>query len=508
MDGSAAVLDNTAIGMQRQMKDKFMATSAEMDKWVALQEELLGKMESFAAHIFQAGNLLDSIRPPGGFAASGEVFSANQNQQPHSGGGEAGAAGGDSNLSDVLTSADEKEIMRGVRLIRRQMQQKQQRSKQSVAISRREFLRFDDVVRDLINLLQLYGVTAEHYEELISSSSMGDDMKSKFQVQNVQSKITEAIEVLGKVTGNIERSIEASSSAAAAATAELAQSGPHKSHGGHSGGSGSGADPNGLDMAAEIGPLDGVTIENFEADKVTKLVNTRGGNSAFTAATAAASGSVGAAAIAVDGDYCWSHSVSDAESGGAPTAAPAATEPLVLRIPAGRQLTSLVLQGGALRRMQTSMPHGSSSASADSGGSGKGGDSSRDKPSSRLLEEQVGLLAQQAQTSGLKLPCGITLGSCDGNIEMTAAALGDVMDWSQLLKSNPPEKFLKRPPVRFMFDLVHFIALSNPGYMPEELSEAQWPVVGLDKASKLEFMNKVRASKFCYFDVHIEANKY
>eukprot|EP01034_Spumella_vulgaris_P021448 gene21448-27481_t len=76
-------------------------------------------------------------------------------------------------------------------------------------------------------------------------------------------------------------------------------------------------------------------------------------------------------------------------------------------------------------------------------------------------------------------------------INIQASALGDVLDWSVLLKKNPPEKFLKRPPVRFLFDLVKHIADGNTGYFPPTLQGTDWEIVGVSKQSKLDFMQEV-----------------
>jgi hypothetical protein len=92
------------------------------------------------------------------------------------------------------------------------------------------------------------------------------------------------------------------------------------------------------------------------------------------------------------------------------------------------------------------------------------------------------------------LPCGLTLATVEPQHELTSAALADVFDWTALIKSNAPEKFLKRPPVRFLFDMIKFIGSNNPGFLDESLESADWAVVGADKSSKLDFMEKVR---FC-----------
>jgi hypothetical protein len=73
-----------------------------------------------------------------------------------------------------------------------------------------------------------------------------------------------------------------------------------------------------------------------------------------------------------------------------------------------------------------------------------------------------------------------------------------VLDWSALLKKNPPEKFLKRPPVRFLFDLVKYIGevvlmqtTAQAKFLPDKLIQADWDAVSASKQSKIDFMQEV-----------------
>ena len=103
------------------------------------------------------------------------------------------------------------------------------------------------------------------------------------------------------------------------------------------------------------------------------------------------------------------------------------------------------------------------------------------------------------------LPCGLTMASCSGSTEQTALALADVLDWSTLLKKNPPEKFLKRPPVRFLFDLVKYVGeimmtqtAGKSKFLPESLVQADWEAVSATKQSKIDFMQEVCVICFAY----------
>jgi len=92
------------------------------------------------------------------------------------------------------------------------------------------------------------------------------------------------------------------------------------------------------------------------------------------------------------------------------------------------------------------------------------------------------------QLQSLTLPCGLSWQACDGSIDHTATMLSDIMSWTVLLKKNPPEKFLKRPPVRFLFDLFQHLYQLFPSYLPIEIGAMDWETVGASKESKSEFM--------------------
>ncbi len=97
----------------------------------------------------------------------------------------------------------------------------------------------------------------------------------------------------------------------------------------------------------------------------------------------------------------------------------------------------------------------------------------------------------------------LTIETVSGNPIDTANALAQVMEWPKLLKKQDPQKFLKRPPVRFLFDL--FLHLANISVrhngdgngtevtwvawlFPAIIRTTSWEVVSKDKSSKIEFM--------------------
>lgn len=93
--------------------------------------------------------------------------------------------------------------------------------------------------------------------------------------------------------------------------------------------------------------------------------------------------------------------------------------------------------------------------------------------------------------SNVTLDCGVNLSNCNGEIDLTAQSLGQVIKWPLLLKKTPPEKFLERPPVRFLFDLFVFCAVNTPDLFPKSILNADWAVVSSSKQEKILFMDSM-----------------
>lgn len=98
---------------------------------------------------------------------------------------------------------------------------------------------------------------------------------------------------------------------------------------------------------------------------------------------------------------------------------------------------------------------------------------------------------EKAAATTIALPSGLTLADLSGDIEVTIKALGDVIDWTALLKKQPPKSLLQRPPVRFLFDLFKFIMKCEPTLFPPELEAISWDEVCVSKESKTQFMENV-----------------
>jgi hypothetical protein len=87
--------------------------------------------------------------------------------------------------------------------------------------------------------------------------------------------------------------------------------------------------------------------------------------------------------------------------------------------------------------------------------------------------------------------------NCNSEITTTVSALESVMDWSVLLKKNSPDKLLKRPPVRFMFDLVKTVCEKTGLLLFEKDDMKSWDFVSQSKENKNEFFRQVLFNSCC-----------
>jgi hypothetical protein len=112
--------------------------------------------------------------------------------------------------------------------------------------------------------------------------------------------------------------------------------------------------------------------------------------------------------------------------------------------------------------------------------------------STASLHSSASQKGRSVSSNSLKLPCGINgFNDCDGEIITTVKCLSDVMDWTTLLKKNPPEKFLKRPPVRFVFDVIKHLSSLYSLFFTNDIQEADWSMTGDSKELKIIFLDNV-----------------
>jgi len=183
------------------------------------------------------------------------------------------------------------------------------------------------------------------------------------------------------------------------------------------------------------------------------------------------SGSKGSKAVksaAVGGKEAWS----PVDEGTNPNSAVARDAHLLVSLRRARSVTSLVLQGGQVTVRTAAAP--------------------TPTPATR---QSFSSAPAKVALDTLTLPSGLSLSSCRGEVEVTRDAMADVIDWVTLLKKNPPEKFLKRPPVRFLFDLIKYVQ-DVAHVFPENIAQANWEEIGNSKQGKLDFMATVSDTRF------------
>ena len=426
--------DSTAFSMLRQLREKVSVTHKEMVKWTSLQDQLLTQIRAVIQLMKTAGTSR---------AILNQTAAALHSTVP------------ETSVDTGLTKDERKELHRGLSLVRRQMQYKLQHSNQTVATSRRTFVDFDALRLDFEKLLSIYDSATAEDAGLTLPDSAETDPKAvdilqglRSQAQTMRAKLESGASRLVEVFDRLEQSLLAAERELVHVPSAVRLS-PTTAN-----------SISEAAVSAEDVPLEGVTIENFTAE----CIETVRVGASSSVRIGSSSTSVPASIIGIDSPQCWSF----ASSTGADTG-------LLLSFPSVQTLRSLQLQGGKCTATTKSDSSLSASASA----------------ANLTSTPPLQALSAAELLAATTLPCGLTLATLEPRQEVTSAALADVLDWSALIKTNPPEKFLKRPPVRFLFDLVKFIGANNQGFLEEPLLSADWAVVGADKNSKLEFMETV-----------------
>lgn len=430
--------------MLRQLREKFSVIHREMQKWTTLQDELLSKIQQVARQIRDAGSARSILTKTAASLASAE---------PATDDGRSDREG--------LSKDERRELGKGVSLIRKQVHQKFLRAKESVAMSRKDFVDFHSIRSDLTALLNLFDDSVKAIHSEFKANDSDDAAVAEIasalreQAQSIAAQVSQCSTSLAGLFDMLEQALRVSQ--------EMSRMASTSSLRVDSGLPASGATSR--SPAAEEVPVENVSIEGFDPALIYSA-------RAVSIPSAAASSNAAAQVIGVDSASSWCVPLSRLAERGAPP-------PLVLSLPTAQIVSSLQLQGGQL--IGDSLPGVGSSASLSSLAPASAASSAGGGPTS---------------ISNVTLPCGVNLASIEPKYELTAIALADVFDWTDLIKSNQPEKFLKRPPVRFLFDLIRFVGANNQGFLGEALSEADWAAVGADKASKLDFMEKVSAGIF------------
>ncbi len=442
--------------MLRQLREKFSVTHRELLKWTSLQDQLLSKMQQVNKQIKDAGSTRTIMTQ-----TAQDLRAANDPAST-----EPAQSNTSTSAAAVLSKDEKRELSKGVSLIRKQVLQKHAKCKQSVAVSRKDFVDFESIRADTTKLFSLHdgniSAAAAGSKDLDSQDAdpaVADITKSlQDMAKGVRSKVKSSLSSLREVFQQVEQALRV--------TLEMSRVQSTASVHGDNPASGSRASP----VVEEIVPLEGVQLENLDMSLICNARTSgtqRRSAGILEEAGRGAHSSTGASLIAIDSPNSWACPLSRL---------PQAS--LVLSLPSTQLVSALQLQGGVTVSERVEQIASTASLPAMPQSSGP-------EPLSNIV-----------------MPCGVSLSSVEPRFELTSIALADVLDWTALIKSNQPEKFLKRPPVRFLFDLIRFVGTNNPGFLDEALDAADWAVVGNDKHSKLDFMDKVSVS-FCYCSIFL-----
>lgn len=434
--GQQVAFDGAASSMLRQLREKVAAMCKEMPQWTGLQDELLERIQRAVVALRSSGSARAILQATAKFLVDSSM-------DPSAGAG-------------ALAKDERRELHRGLNMLRRQLTQKHRQVSQSVAVARKTFVAFDAVRLDLVKLLSIYD-SATAPGNLVTTATAEGTEEDPVAVEIVQGLAAHAKAMRAKLESGASRLVEIFDRLERVLKDTNAPGrGPR---------SGAVAEPSDRSQAASPSELgEEVSVDNVTLRDCAPELIFAARNPVQAVGSVRASGSDSAAVIAIDSPQNWACRLSRFEDNGS----------LLLVLPRPQVVTALQLQGG--------MVPGEQAGGATSAGTSV----ATAAPTPPVALTGAELLASIA------LPCGLTLATVEPRHELTAAALADVFDWTALIKSNPPEKFLKRPPVRFLFDLVKFVGAGNPGFLSEYLDSADWAAVGADKASKLEFMEKVR----------------
>lgn len=463
------------MSMLRQLKEKFLNINNQTLKWVRLQDQLLQRMEELLSTIQHSGRIYLIVEE----------------------------SAKDNSSSSIMSNDEKKEILIGLRLVRKQIKLKYYHKKQNITIVRHDFLRFDSITNDFTKLLTNYRDNLEHTDKIIKQlhSNTSTNLSSSSDVINVSAK--QLINSNMTIKNNIITNIKALETILSTIDQLKTKSNNNNTN------SAAGAESknNMITQNEELiirieSNSDEEVIQNVKIVSVdpTCIISSRltisssynnseslsgFGSVVVTNATAAASSSsttandttmVSATLIAIDSSSSWTSPINNL------TSQSTSSSSLILCIPPSEIVSSILLQSGfAINNNNDN------------------NDININKHSSVVSRSNHSNHHENtaAPLPSVELPCGISLASLEPRVELTSNALGDVIDWTILLKSSAPEKFLKRPPVRFLFDLIRYIGDTNDGFLDSTLAFADWATVGVDKASKILFMDNVSSFSLC-----------
>jgi hypothetical protein len=425
------------VSQWRQLKDKLSSTRVETQKWVDMQEKLNRFIAAFLKEISKRHKqLIDQ------FDAQ-----ATTPTQPSD-----DPATNTSNLdASVLNEDDmEGEILRGIGLIKKQLKQKLLENVNSKSSNKLGVMEMNTIGNDLTDHLNGFVAAMSQTDGEITSADVASDAILNLEARrDLSSKVESCINALNEIFSVASSASPEKALANPSPTKEKTVMSEEKLQANH----------------YKINPfLGAISVVDTKAVKHA--------NGDFMRA------------ITPGSDYCWVAGTKEQRSeirrksvepkSGSGNGEDESCLEFILRD--ARAVSGLTLRGGSIHITTHELAAGESNQHEDA--------------DNNTCADTADISTSTYQ-SAVTLPSGVTLETCDGETDTTAKAIGDVIQWSALIKKNSPEKFLKRPPVRFLFDLFKFIATSHPNIMPASIGSADWDTVGASKQAKLDFMNEI-----------------
>ena len=327
-----------------------------------------------------------------------------------------------------------REIAKGIAMLSRQATQRLKKDREGVDRTRFHMIDFQAMTGDLTNLLSLYESSLASSQKAVGTGEEANGLTE--QISGTKSAASRSKKSLASLADGFATLWKAYKNGSNGPPSPTSATPPLQSS----------VSPQKPQAQLEEEQVEGFAAENYKPPDI------KSGKSKIEDGD-----------VRINSRYGWTAMGTDSEG---------AT--LTLRLPIIRDISSIQIQNGIFRKVQTAPAA---------------------KPS---VSPPPAAVTPGAFIPPVQLPCGLALAACNGSTEQTAQALADLIDWSTLLKKNPPEKFLKRPPVRFLFDLIKYIGeivtVQTSGkfkFLPDSLLQADWETVSATKQSKIDFMQEV-----------------
>jgi hypothetical protein len=402
MPASNGLVDKSAASQWRQLRDKIALAKVEIQRWIDLQNSLYTCV----------GNLLREVTHK--YTEITSKFKVSENQQQSANSSTITVTGASSNttaangiqpvgsqINSVMSSIEVNEMLRGFKMIRTLVKNKFRATDSQINKSRNGVIQLDTMSSQIVDYVNAM-------LRIVTEQSQVHKVEERGNERNILAKsMRECISAIQGWTENY-RAITSGQSLSL-------ENQDNKSN---------------LPVAAESAYVLSPSMYHIESSygSAVQAVSSE----VFAQQKAS---TVDPAKIVVSGSHCW---VGDAQR--------SASEQFVeLSLLQSLPVVSILVQGGMV---STTVVEDTTDMSAHA---------AKVTSSSQILAQEDPMhIPAEAQ-----LPCGLTRAqisqsSTDYDLvqSQTIMAVGDMIDWSVMLKKNPPEKFLKRPPVRFIFDLV------------------------------------------------------